>query len=116
MKLRLYQLQYAVTHEEHIALQDGTLALKDISAKCITASLTKEFDIVNQAVPHIGETVEDGYWPADEHEREVLSVCFNYADGVCTVGLKPFIMEIDSPLHDDLEHIATLHGWTYLAF
>ena len=49
MKLRLYQLQFAVNQAIYDALQDKTMTIEDVSMNDVTAILTKEIDIGNQA-------------------------------------------------------------------
>lgn len=61
MKLNFYQLQYAVSEAEYEAIQDNAMSVKDLPVKKVTAILTKETDIGDQATPHIGESVSDSY-------------------------------------------------------
>ena len=113
MKLNFYQLQYAVSEAEYEAIQDNAMSVKDLPVKKVTAILTKETDIGDQATPHIGESVSDSYWPSDFSEQKVTNVCYSYSDNTCTITLEPFVMVADSMLHTELERIATLHGRKY---
>lgn len=113
MKLRLYQLQFAVNQAIYDALQDKTMTIEDVSMNDVTAILTKEIDIGNQATPHIGEYICDSYWPSDFCEQKIVNICHDYSAETCVVTLEPFVMVAESALHNQLEHIATLHGWNY---
>jgi len=113
MKLHLYQLQYAVSEKEYEAITNNEMTTANLHIDRLAAILTKDIDIGDQATPHIGESINDSYWPSDFCEQKVVNVCYAYSDGTCTVTLEPFVMVANSTLHNELEKIATLHGWTY---
>ena len=113
MKLSLYQLQFAVNEDEYEALQDKTMSIENVPVGKLTAILTKEIDIGDQATPRIGESICDSYWPRDFCEQKVVNVCYSYSENICTVTLEPFVMVSGGMLHTELEKIATLHGWKY---
>lgn len=111
MKLHLYQLQYAVSEKEYETIKNSKMATANLTMDRLVAILTKDIDIGNQATPHIGESINDAYWPSDICEQKVVNVCYSYADSSCTVTLEPFVMVAGGLLHNELEKIASLHGW-----
>lgn len=113
MKLHLYQLQFAVNQAVYDALQDKTMTIENVSMNDVAAILTKEIDIGNQATPHIGEYICDSYWPRDFCEQKIVNICYDYSAETCVVTLEPFVMVAESALHNELERIATSHGWNY---
>lgn len=113
MKLRLYQLQFAVSEDVYAEVQNGTMPIEDIPIRNLVATLTKEIDIGNQATPHVGEYICDSYWPRDFCEQKIVRISYDYSQETCEVTLEPFVMVAKRTIHNDLEHIATLHGWKY---
>lgn len=113
MKLCLYQLQFAVSQNEYDAIQEKTMALKNIPVSELAAILTKEIDIGNQSTPNVGDLINDSYWPRDFCEQKVVSISYDYSASTCTATLEPFVMVANCQLHRELERIATLHGWNY---
>lgn len=124
MKLYINQLQYIVNMEEFENLEDGKITINNISSSKIFGEITKILDSKYFPIPHIGEHIEDSYWPKDFSKQKIIDVTYVYCEDECYVTLEPFFMVENSSLfengnlnneekHNLISKIAENHDWEY---